>query len=77
MVATYLHPEKSFVDTPKVKVADTVGAGDSFTAAFCTGILKGMSIPEAHRLAVKISAYVCTQNGAMPPMPKEMRESFL
>ncbi len=69
--------EVSFVDTPKVKVADTVGAGDSFTAAFCTGILKGMSIPEAHRLAVKISAYVCTQNGAMPPMPKELRESFL
>lgn len=69
--------EVSFVDTPKVKVADTVGAGDSFTAAFCTGILKGMPIPEAHRLAVKISAYVCTQNGAMPPMPKELRESFL
>lgn len=69
--------EVSFVDTPKVEVADTVGAGDSFTAAFCAGILKGMPITEAHRLAVKISAYVCTQNGAMPPVPEELRKSFL
>lgn len=69
--------EVSFVDTPKVVVADTVGAGDSFTAAFCAGILKGMPITEAHRLAVKISAYVCTQNGAMPPVPEELRKSFL
>lgn len=69
--------EVSFVDTPKIEVADTVGAGDSFTAAFCAGILKGMPITEAHRLAVKISAYVCTQNGAMPPVPEELRKSFL
>ncbi len=69
--------EVSFVNTPKVEVADTVGAGDSFTAAFCAGILKGMPITEAHRLAVKISAYVCTQNGAMPPVPEELRKSFL
>lgn len=39
--------EVSFVNTPKVEVADTVGAGDSFTAAFCAGILKGMPITEA------------------------------
>ncbi len=29
------------LDTPHVKVADTVGAGDSFTAAFCAAVLKG------------------------------------
>lgn len=62
----------SFQHTPKVKVADTVGAGDSFTAAFCASILKGMSIPEAHERAVKVSAYVCTQNGAMPILPAEL-----
>ena len=55
----------SFVETPKVKVADTVGAGDSFTAAFVASILKGKSVSEAHRMAVDVSAYVCTQNGAM------------
>lgn len=59
----------SFVETPKVEVADTVGAGDSFTAAFISSILKGKSIVEAHRSAVEVSAYVCTQNGAMPQLP--------
>ena len=61
----------SFQETPKVKVADTVGAGDSFTGTFCASILKGKSVPEAHKLAVEVSAYVCTQNGAMPVLPEE------
>lgn len=59
----------SFVETPKVQVADTVGAGDSFTAAFTSAILRGRSVAEAHRLAVDTSAYVCTQQGAMPILP--------
>ena len=63
----------SFQETPKVPVADTVGAGDSFTAAFCSSVLKGNSIPEAHRLAVEVSAYVCTQSGAMPVLPEALR----
>jgi fructokinase len=61
----------SYLETPKVKVADTVGAGDSFTGAFCAAILAGKTIPEAHKLAVDVSAYVCTQNGAMPKLPEE------
>ena len=64
--------DKSYYQpTPKVEVADTVGAGDSFTGSFCAAILKGKSIPEAHELAVKVSAFVCTQNGAMPTLPKD------
>lgn len=59
----------SFQPTPKVEVADTVGAGDSFTAAFIASILKGKSVTEAHSIAVKTSAYVCTQKGAMPILP--------
>lgn len=59
----------SFVETPKVTVADTVGAGDSFTAAFVSAILRGLSVSEAHKLAVNVSAYVCIQNGAMPILP--------
>ena len=62
----------SFLDTPKVEVADTVGAGDSFTGSFCAAILNGKSIEEAHRIAVKVSAYVCTQNGAMPAYSREL-----
>lgn len=64
--------EISFVETPKVEVADTVGAGDSFTAAFVAAILKGKSVADAHHLAVKVSAYVCTCNGAMPMLPEEL-----
>lgn len=60
---------KSFLQTPQVKVADTVGAGDSFTAAFTASILSGLPVPVAHRKAVDVSAFVCTQNGAMPVLP--------
>ncbi len=64
----------SFQPTPKVKVADTVGAGDSFTAAFIASILKGKPITEAHRKAAAVSAFVCTQKGAMPTLPTELTE---
>lgn len=63
---------QSYQETPKVEVADTVGAGDSFTGAFASAILAGMPIPEAHKLAVDVSAYVCTQNGAMPRLPQAL-----
>lgn len=62
----------SFVATPKVEVADTVGAGDSFTATFITSIIKGKSVTEAHLHAVRVSAYICTQNGAMPSLPENL-----
>lgn len=67
----------SFVETPVVEVADTVGAGDSFTAAFIAAILKGKSVPEAHQLAVNVSAYVCTQHGAMPELPGNLTNRIL
>lgn len=62
----------SFLPTPEVEVADTVGAGDSFTAAFIASILKGQSVEEAHRRAVETSAFVCTQQGAMPVLPQKL-----
>ena len=66
----------SFVQTPKVEVADTVGAGDSFTATFISAILKGQPVTEAHRLAVEVSAFVCTQNGAMPQLPDRLKKQL-
>lgn len=63
----------SFQPTPKVEVADTVGAGDSFTAAFIASLLKGKSVAEAHALAVRTSAFVCTRKGAMPELPPDLR----
>ena len=64
--------EMSQQGTPKVEVADTVGAGDSFTATFVSSLLLGKSVKEAHERAVKVSAFVCTQHGAMPRIPKEL-----
>lgn len=61
----------NFVPTPKVEVADTVGAGDSFTATFVAQLLLGATIEQAHQKAVQVSAFVCTQSGAMPRLPKE------
>lgn len=62
----------SFMPTPVVEVVDTVGAGDAFSGAFMASILKGCSIQQAHANAVAISAYVCTQPGAMPTLPPEL-----
>ena len=64
----------SFQPTPKVEVADTVGAGDSFTAAVIANIHKGRSVAEAHSCAVRTSAYVCTRPGAMPILPADLTE---
>ena len=62
----------SFMPTPKAAVADTVGAGDSFTAAFTAALLKGKTVIQAHRLAADVSAYVCTRCGAMPELPRDL-----
>jgi len=58
--------EYSFIEAPRVTVADTVGAGDAFTAAFIAGILNGQPLSEVHQKATDIAAWVCTQKGATP-----------
>lgn len=62
----------SYLPTPVVDVADTVGAGDSFTATFIASLLLGKTVPEAHARAVRVSAYVCTRLGATPLLPPEL-----
>lgn len=60
----------SHIETPKVEVADTVGAGDCFTAAFVTSLLGGESASAAHEKAVTMSAWLCTLPGAINPLKK-------
>ena len=64
----------SFLPTPNVEVADTIGAGDSFSAVFVSSLLKGCSVKQAHHNAVYYSAFVCTQHGAMPAYPESLKE---
>jgi fructokinase len=58
--------QKSYLETPVVEVKDTVGAGDSFTAATMIGFFNNDSLPEILKKAVELSSFVCTQEGAMP-----------
>lgn len=68
----FSNDKTTFKPTPIVEVADTVGAGDSFTATFVAAILKGKDLEVAHELAVQVSAFVCTQKGAMPKLPEHL-----
>ena len=65
--------EMSYLSTNDIEVVDTVGAGDSFTASFIASMLKGKTIHEAHRIAVNVSAFVCTQEGATPIIPSNLK----
>jgi len=56
-----------------VRIVDTVGAGDSFTAALAAGMAQGLDLRTIHRRATRLSAYVCTQEGAMPDTGEFLR----
>jgi fructokinase len=55
------------------QVVDTIGAGDSFTAATVLGFLLGHDLNTINEHANRLAAYVCTKKGAMPPIPSEFK----
>jgi fructokinase len=59
-----------------VKVVDTVGAGDSFTAAMVLGLLRKMDLDEINTIANEVARYVCSQPGATPALPIEFARRF-
>lgn len=52
-------------------VQDTVGAGDSFTATLCIGLLKKLPLGEINQKASQVAAFVCSQAGATPLLQRE------
>jgi len=59
-----------------VKVVDTVGAGDSFTAAMVLGLLRKMNLDEINTIANEVARYVCSEPGATPALPIEFARRF-
>jgi fructokinase len=68
----YRHGE--WVEHPGVPVSvrDAIGAGDAFTATLIVGLLRGAPLDQISDRANRVGAYVCTQPGATPRLPKEL-----
>ncbi len=61
----------------KVKVADTVGAGDAFTAALVHGLLRGTPLAQINETANRVGAWVASQSGATPtPKPGSLAQTL-
>lgn len=73
----YQHDRWSKQAPPPVQVVDTVGAGDSFTAALVMGLLAEMDLDAVHAAAVEVAGYVCSQAGATPALPPQLRKKFI
>jgi len=53
-----------------VQVADTVGAGDAFTAALVHELLRGSTLQQMNDSANRVGAWVASRHGAMPKLPE-------
>ncbi|MGH9519119.1 MAG: PfkB family carbohydrate kinase, partial [Terriglobales bacterium] len=56
-----------------VKVADTIGAGDAFTAAMTHYLLRGADLATLNEAGNRWGSWVASQSGAMPPLPAAVR----
>ncbi|HTB95488.1 MAG TPA: carbohydrate kinase [Terracidiphilus sp.] len=56
-----------------VKVADTIGAGDAFTAAMTHYLLRGADLATLNEAGNRWGSWVASQAGAMPPLAETMR----
>jgi fructokinase len=60
-----------------VKVADTIGAGDAFTAALVHEFLRGAPLDHMNAVANRIGAWVASEAGAMPVLKPGGMEKML
>jgi len=56
-----------------VKVADTIGAGDAFTAALTHYLLRGADLASMNEAGNRWGGWLASQPGAMPPLPESVR----
>lgn len=57
---------------PPGKIADTMGGGDSFSAALVMGLLRFDNLDHIHDTASRLAGFVCSQEGAMPKIPNSV-----
>ena len=72
-----LRDKTSYQETEKVEVADTVGAGDAFTAGLVYGLLNDLELDQIHQIANSLAAFVCTKEGATPALSDEERNRII
>lgn len=58
----------------RTAIVDTIGAGDAFTAATVLGLLRGRPLADINDHANRVAAFICGQEGAMVPLPGELRQ---
>jgi fructokinase len=56
-----------------VEVADTIGAGDAFTAAMTHYLLRGAPLATLNEAGNRWGAWMASRSGAMPALPEAMR----
>lgn len=56
-----------------VKVEDTIGAGDAFTAAMTHYLLQGADLVTLNEAGNRWGGWVASQSGAMPPLSREVK----
>lgn len=72
----YANESWSECEPEPIRVNDTVGAGDAFTAALVMGLLLGMDLDQVNRAAGEVARYLCSCHGATPPLPQKLRALF-
>ena len=73
----FFDDEYSFLPSKSIVVKDTVGGGDAFTAAYLCSRLTNQPVQAAHKLAVEVSGFVCTETGGQPLLPQKYKLGIL
>lgn len=70
------HNSMSDLPGRTVKVVDTVGAGDAFTASLTLDLLAGKELAIVNHNAIVVASYVCSQSGATMAFSDELHKQL-